>query len=117
MGRAKKPEPTRPSTRRKLPRAMSPEARENQMISLAMDLAEKQLMEGTASAQVITHYLKLGTMKEKLEQKDLQEKIKLTAAKTESYESSKRIEELYGKAIDAMRKYSGSVQDDEEVDD
>lgn len=117
MGRMKKVEPVRPSNRKRPP-ALTPEARENQMIALAMDLAEKQLMEGTASAQVISHFLKLGTMKEKLEQEDLKESIKLKSAKTENYEASKRIEELYEKAIEAMRQYSGGpVADSEDIED
>lgn len=117
MGRAKKVEPVSPTTRKKRPPALTPEARENQMIALAMDLAERQLQEGTASAQVISHFLRLGTMKEKLEQEDLRERIKLNSAKTESYESSKRIEELYTNAINAMKTYSGTIQAAEGVDD
>ena len=100
--------------------AISPEARENQMISLAVDLAERQLMEGTASSQVITHYLKLGTMKERLEREKLEEENKLLRAKTEAMQSAKRIEELYENAISAMRKYSGQGEEeeyDEEWDD
>lgn len=91
--------------------ALSPEARENQMISLAIDLAEKQLMEGTASSQVITHYLKLGSTKERLE-KDILEKQKgLIEAKTQSLQSAKRIEELYANALDAFRSYRGESDD------
>lgn len=104
---------------RKMRPALSPEARENQMISLAVDLAERQLMEGTASAQVITHYLKLGTTKEKLEREKLAEENKLLRAKTEAVQSSKHNEELYKDAIAAMRKYTGNGSDidDEEWDD
>jgi hypothetical protein len=97
------------------PPAFTPEARENQLIALATNLAEKQLREGTASSQVITHYLKLATTKEKLEKEKLEAENKLLKAKTESLESSKRIEELYAQAIKAMRTYSGS--DTEEEDD
>ena len=81
------------STRRLRP-ALTPEARENQMISLAEDLAEKQLLDGTASSQVVTHYLKLGTMKYKLEMEKLREENELLKAKTEAIQSSARIEEL-----------------------
>lgn len=95
--------------------ALTPEARENQLIALAVDLAEKQLQEGTASSQVITHYLKLGSTKEKIEKEILAEQKKLIAAKTEALESNKRIEELYKDAIAAMREYSGHGQN--EVDD
>ena len=93
--------------------ALSPEARDNQMISLAVNLAEKQLMEGTASSQVITHYLKLAATRERerIEKDILEEQKKLIAAKTESLQlskkSSKRIEELYANAIEAMHMYGG----------
>ena len=78
---------------RKIRPALTPEARENQMISLAVDLAEKQLLEGTASSQVITHDLKLGTTKEKLEREILEKQKALIEAKTENLQSAKRIEE------------------------
>lgn len=87
--------------------ALTPEARENQLIFLAIELAEKQLREGTASSQVITHYLKLGSTKEKLEREILTEQKKLITAKTEALESSKKVEELYAEAITAMKGYSG----------
>ena len=83
------------------------EARENQLISLAVDLAEKQLAEGTASSQVITHYLKLGSTVERLEKEKLQKENQLIQAKTEALQSSKRVEELYINALNAYRKYSG----------
>lgn len=93
------------------------------MICLAVDLAERQLMEGTASSQVITHFLKLGTMKEKLELQKLRQENRLLQAKTESIKSEKRIEELYLNALNAMRDYGGKdvgsddtdVIDDEDV--
>lgn len=101
------------STKRIRP-ALTPEARENQMVSLAVDLAEKQLIEGTASSQVITHYLKLGTMKHKAEMEKLErekEKLEreneLLKAKTECLQSAKRVEELYEDALKAMKSYSG----------
>ena len=89
------------------PPATTPAARENQMIALAVDLAEKQLREGTASAQVVTHYLKLGTTREELEKK-------LLMAKVEAYESAKRVEELYAKALQAMRTYGGQAGESDE---
>ena len=88
--------------------ALTPEARENQLIYLATDLAEKQLREGTASSQVITHYLKLGSTKEKLEREKLEEENKLLRAKTENLQSQKNVEEVYLKAIEAMKRYSGN---------
>src|SRR5574344_1644534 len=96
--------------------ALTPEARENQLIYLATELAEKQLREGTASSQVITHYLKLGSSKEKIEKEILEKQKDLITARTESLQSAKKIEELYTNAISAMRRYSGQSgeQDDDE---
>ena len=94
--------------------ALSPEARENQMIALAVDLAERQLMDGTASSQVITHYLKLGSTKERLEMEILEKQKDLMTAKTEALQSAKRIEELYKDAISAFREYNGPGARNEE---
>ena len=94
------------SSRRMRP-ALSPEARENQLVSLAVDLAEEQLRNGTASSQVITHYLKLGSSRERLEREKLEKENALLRAKTESLESAKRVEELYENALNAMRRYGG----------
>ena len=96
--------------------ALTPEARENQLIYLATDLAEKQLREGTASSQVITHYLKLGSTKEKLEREKLEEENKLLRAKTENLQSQKNVEEVYLKAIEAMKRYSGNGDVDDEYE-
>ena len=96
--------------------AMSPEARENQMIAYAVDLAEKQLREGTASSQVITHYLKLGSSKERLEREKLERENELLRAKAESLQSAQRSEEVYKEALKAMRTYSGQITDEEEDD-
>lgn len=93
---------------RKIRPALTPEARENQMISLAVDLAEKQLIEGTASSQVITHFLKLGSSRAELEKEKLQKENELLRAKTETLQSMQHIEELYSNAIKAMQVYSGS---------
>ena len=93
--------------------ALTPEARENQMISLAVDLAEKQLMEGTASSQVITHYLKLGSTKERIEKEILEKQKQLIEAKTQSLQSAQRIEELNTDALNAIRKYSGQGDSDD----
>lgn len=93
-------------TRRSRP-ALTPEARENQLIALAIDRAEQQLLDGTASSQVITHYLKLGSTKERLEREKLERENELLRAKAESIQSAQRIEELYKNALDAMRSYRG----------
>lgn len=88
--------------------AISPEANENQMISMAMDLARKQLQEGTASSQVITHFLKLGTAKAELEKEKLERENELLRAKTQAIDSSKDMLAMYEDAIKAMQRYSGN---------
>ena len=98
------------------PPATTPEARENQLISLAVDLAEKQLSEGTASSQVLTHYLKLASTKERIEKEILQEQKQLLKAKTEAIQSGKRVETLYSEALNAMRVYSGQKKDEDYED-
>ena len=85
--------------------ALTPEARENQLIALAVELAEKQLREGTASSQVITHYLKLGSTKEKIEKEILEKQKTLIEAKTHKIQSDQRVEEIYSEALEAMRSY------------
>jgi hypothetical protein len=95
--------------------AYTEENRENQLVSLAIDLAEKQLAEGTASSQVITHYLKLGSTRERLEQERLFQENKLLDQKVQYMASAKRVEELYAQALDAMRSYAG--REVEEYDD
>lgn len=87
--------------------AISPEARENQMIALAVDLAEEQLRNGTASSQVITHYLKLGSTKEKIEKEILEKQKELISAKTEVLNSQRRMEEMYSDMLSALKEYSG----------
>lgn len=109
---AKVKEPPTKSTKSIRP-ALTPEARENQMIALAVDLAEQQLREGTASSQVITHYLKLGSTKERLEKEKLEEENKLLRAKTENIKSMKRSEELMEEALRAFRQYNGQVDKDD----
>lgn len=97
---------------RKVRPALTPEARENQLIYLATELAEQQLRDGTASSQVITHYLKLGSSKERLEMEIREKEKELISAKTEAIKDAKKIEELYVNAIAAMRKYSGNGGDE-----
>jgi hypothetical protein len=94
-------------SRRRRPPATTPEGRENQLIGMAVELAERQLAEGTASSQVITHYLKLGTSRERLEQEKLQHENELLKAKKEALASQARVEELYMNALTAMRGYQG----------
>lgn len=93
--------------------ALTSDAKEKQMISLAEDLAEQQLRDGTASSQVITHYLKLATARERLEREKLEKENQLLIAKAEALQSAKRVEELYTNALNAMRNYSGQGDPDE----
>lgn len=90
--------------------AMSPEARELQLISLAIDRAEQQLLDGTASSQVICHFLRLGSSKDKLEKERLESENRLLQAKIEKLASDGRVEDLYKDAIDAMKRYTGQAE-------
>lgn len=102
-----------PSSSKKSRPALTPEAREGQLIARAIDLAEQQLIDGTASSQVITHFLKLGSMREKLERERLEEENKLLKAKTKAYANAEEIKVLYSDALKAMRNYSGMGDPDE----
>ena len=112
---SKRVSPAKPS-RTPRPPATTPQGRENQLVSLAVDLAEKQLLEGTASAQVINHYLRLGSSREHLEQERLRHENSLLEAKREHLASAKRVEELYEQALNAMRSYAGNAKDYEHGD-
>lgn len=103
-----------PNTNRKLRPALTPESRENQMIALAMDLVEQRLIDGTASSQETTHFLKLATAKYKYEQEILREQKDLVKAKTEQIHSTIRNEELMKEAISAFKRYSGYGGDPDE---
>lgn len=96
--------------------AITPEDRENQVIAAAMDLAEKQIREGTASSQVITYFLKRGSAKEKLEQEILEEQKKLISAKTENLQYAQETKALFEAAMDALTRYRGGGSDDPEND-
>ena len=113
----KKEKDLEPPVKRRQKPGKSVEARENQLISLAVDLAEKQLREGTASSQVITHYLKLGSTKERIEKEILLEQKELIQAKTEALHSAKKVEELYADALNAMRNYRGEVNPEDYDED
>ena len=109
----------KPGRRSRRP-AKTPEERENRLISLALDLAEKQIREGTVSAQVLTHYLKLGTERERLERAKIEADTKVAAAKVKAAAANERLEALYEDALKAMRTYSGQhveevVEDEEEL--
>lgn len=94
------------------PPAVTPEARENQMINLAIDVAEQQLRAGTASSQVLTHFLKLGCERERLERERLIHENELLRAKTDALVAAKNTEELYRNAIRAMTHYNGRDEED-----
>lgn len=103
----------------RLPPASTPEARENQLVAAAYDLAEKRLLDGSASAQEVTHFLKLGSSREKLEQERLQNENALTQAKIDLMASQQRQEELIADALNAMRGYTGQepVEDYDDFED
>lgn len=109
---AKVKEPSSSNTKRMRP-ALTPEARENQLIALAVDLVEERLRNGTASSQETTHFLKLGSPKAQLERKKLEAEVELMHAKAESFKRAEHTEELYANAIKAMQKYIGHGDPDE----
>ena len=115
MAKGKSKQTQTPPSRTMRP-ASTPEARENQLVSLAVELAERQLLDGTASSQVITHYLKLGSQKEKLEYELKKKQMDLMVAKTEQIQSSQRVEELYLNALEAMKGYSGGIKGSSDED-
>ena len=91
------------------------EARENQLINLAIRQAEEQLATGTAPAQIVVHYLKLATTREKLEKERLISENELLRAKTESIKAQKQADEMYGRAVAAMKEYGGGIREDEDL--
>lgn len=105
------------SSKRKLPPARTPDAQEKRCIALAMSTAEKQLMEGTASSQVITHFLRLGSERDKLEREKIRADVEVSKAKIKNMEIEAKTEEKYQKAIDAMRLYQGRSQEIEDDSD
>lgn len=114
MASTKRSAPVRRETNR--PPATTPDERENQLIEAAVDLAEQQLRSGEASAQVITHYLKLGSSRERLEQQRIANEVSLLETKREMMESEKRTEQLMLEALNAMRGYTGAEDSDETVE-
>lgn len=106
-----------PNPKPKLRPALNPDARENQMIALAMDLVEQRLRDGTASSQETTHFLKLASPKNKLEQERLKLENELVAAKTKALANAEEIKVLYEEALKAMRRYGGHGDSDEEYEE
>lgn len=115
MARPKK-EPEVPRRPRRPP-ATTAEARERQLTAMANDLAERQIRQGTASAAVITHFLKLGSTRERLERQRLENENELLRAKVDQLASAKNVEQLYAEALNAMRAYSGNPVDEEDAYD
>ena len=111
------PKSTKPDERPKTRAPLTPDARENLMISLAMDLAEKQLRDGTASSQLITEFVKRGSPKARVEKELLEKQRDLAAAKADAIKAADRLEELMIKATKAMRRYQGLDDEDEVFDD
>lgn len=93
--------------------ASNPEERENQMISLAVNLAEQQLREGTASSQVIVHYLKLASTRNKLEEEKIKYETAMLQAKKDALNKSGQLQELMANALEAFRSYSGNTEESE----
>ena len=117
IGLAASKKENKASTSRKQRPAMTPEARENQLIAMAYDAAEEKFRDGTASNQLICFWLQRGTTKERLEKEMMIEQKKLLQAKTEAYEDQKDIKELYVRALNAMKTYSGNGGDEEDEDE
>lgn len=117
MARTKKVVENQPSTKRKRRRALDPEARENQLIALAYDVAEQQLLDGTISSQVLSQLLKSGSMKGRAELRKLESENELLRVKAESIQSAARSDEIYQNALKAMKNYSGlePIEDDSDI--
>ena len=114
---AKVKQPVQDAPKPKMRPALSPEARENQLISLAYDLVEERLLNGTATSQETTYFLKLASGKTRLENEKLMEENKLLRAKTEAIQSEKKNEEFYAKVLAALKKYNGQSDEDDEYDE
>ena len=115
MPRIKQPGYKTDEKPRKRRPATSPEERENQLIAMAYDAAEERILNRTASSQEIVHFLRLGSSKERVEKEILERQKELITAKTEALKAAKHLEEVYENAINAMRLYSGEIDDEENV--
>lgn len=115
MARTKKILDVTPSKPVKIRRSIDPESRENQLIALAYDVAEQQLLDGTISSQVLAQLIKAGSTKGQAELKKLQSENELLRAKTESIQSAARTDEIYRNAIKAMKNYNGSEPSEDDT--
>lgn len=102
-----KPDPSSNTASQRMRPATTPEARQKQLVSLATDCAEDLMRSGKAPAQIICHYLKLGTMQAQLELEKTRQEVALTEAKTKSIQSAEQAEQTYKNALEAFRGYSG----------
>lgn len=113
------PRPRGGGDSRPLRPATTPEGREAQLVALAFDLVEQRIRDGTATSQEVTHFLKLGSSREQLEQQRLNYENQLLQTKNEALASQARVEELYKDALNAMRTYSGQepIRDDDDYEE
>lgn len=95
----------------------TPEGRENRLISMALDLAEERLRNGTATAQEVVHFLKLGSEKSRVEVEKLELEKKLVEAKTENLKAQRDMATMFNDAMAAMKRYRGEEDDSDEYDD
>ena len=107
-----KKKPTELANERSIRPALSPEARDKQLISLAYDLVEQRMLDGTATSQETTHFLKMGSQRYQVELEKLKLEKELVVAKTEAYRSAEDMQNMYTEVIEAMRKYSGHLTDE-----
>lgn len=112
-GKTQKPSDDRPKIRP----ALTPEARENQLIALAIDEAERRILDGSATSTLLVHFLKLATTRERMEKEIMEKQKELLEAKTKAIKDAEDSKELYAKAIAAMRRYSGTGEAEEVYDE
>lgn len=112
MAKRKAIESTEPP--KSLPPTLTLEGRENQLIAASYDLAEKRILEGTASSQELTYFLKAGSSKMRLEMEKLREENKMLRAKTEALKAQVSNEALLDKALKAFRSYRGEDEGEED---
>lgn len=110
MGKVKASSSSEP-VKKSIRPALTPESREQQLTALAVDLAEQQLLDGTASSQIITHFLKLATEKERLEKEKIENENKLLMAKVKALESQEHSDAKYEEVLRALRTYNGQAVD------
>lgn len=113
MAKRKKLEIPQKEPVRRLRPALTPEARESQLVSAAYDLVEERILNGTATSQETVFFLKMGSPRARLEREKLRKENELLEAKAESIKSMQRVEELYSKALQSMREYSGNFESEE----